>query len=277
MGVIGYPLGHTLSPVFQQAALNSLNLKGEFNAIPLPPKKLQTFIKSMKPKNIRSVCVTIPHKERVLDLIDNCSKEAEIIGAVNWIINSNDQLEGYNTDYIGFLRSLNHETSFSCRGETAIIFGAGGSSKAVCYGLKSDGLSKLIIINRTKSKAINLANYLRSSDLDTIGLPFNDPQIHDLIKESNLIINSTSLGMAGGPNPNDDLINSYNIMPGTIGYDLVYSPKETPFLKRIKEKKGIPVSGLSMLVFQGIEGFKLSTGIEPPEKLMLDITKSVSI
>lgn len=276
MGVIGYPLGHTLSPIFQQAALDHLKIKGEFKAIPLPPNKLENFIKSMKSRNLKAVCVTIPHKESVINLIDKCDKEAKLIGSVNWIINANDQLRGYNTDYIGFLRSLNHETSFSCKGQTATIFGAGGSSKAVSYGLKLDGLSKLIIINRTKSKALDLAGNLRSPNLDTLGLSLDDPQIPQLIKESKLIINSTSLGMSGGPSPNSDLINSYDIEPGTIGYDLVYSPQDTPFLKKIKEKNGIPVSGLSMLVFQGIEGFKLSTGIDPPEKLMLDITKSLS-
>ena len=117
---------------------------------------------------------------------------------------------------------------------------------------------------------------LFSGLLSTISLNIEDSRINYHLMESNLIVNTTSLGMTGGPDPDNDLIGSYEIQPGTIGYDLVYSPKETPFLKKIRDKKGISASGLSMLVFQGIEGFKLSTGIEPPEKLMLDITNSES-
>ena len=277
LGVIGYPLGHTLSPVFQQAALDHLKIEGEFKAIPVTPNNLSDFIKSMKIDNIRSVCVTIPHKESVINLIDECDQEALKIGAVNWVINQNGILKGFNTDYLGFLKSLNHETGFSPFGKTATIFGAGGSCKAVSHGLKLKGLSKLIIINRTKSKADEIALNLKSKNFETIALNIEDSRINYHLMESNLIVNTTSLGMSGGPDPDNDLISSYEIQPGTIGYDLVYSPKETPFLKKIRDKKGISASGLSMLVFQGIEGFKLSTGIEPPEKLMLDITNSESL
>ena len=277
LGVIGYPLGHTLSPVFQQAALDHLKIIGQFKAIPITPEELPKFIRTMDKNNIKAVCVTIPHKESVLDLIDEIDPEALKIGAVNWIVNNEGNLKGFNTDYKGFLKSLEFETGFSPYKKTATIFGSGGSCKAVSHALNLAGLSKLFIINRTKKKAENIANDLKSENLDIIPLDFKDSIINNVLLESELIINSTSLGMSGGPEPNNDLINNYDINPGTIGYDLVYSPKETPFLKKIIDKKGIPASGLSMLVFQGIEGFKLSTGQDAPEKLMLDITNSISL
>ena len=113
LGVIGYPLGHTLSPVFQQAALDHLKINGQFKAIPITPEELPKFIRTMDKNNIKAVCVTIPHKESVLDLIDEIDPEALKIGAVNWIVNNEGNLKGFNTDYKGFLKSLEFETGFS--------------------------------------------------------------------------------------------------------------------------------------------------------------------
>ena len=157
MGIIGYPLGHTLSPVFQQAGLDHLGIDATFSAWPTPPSELEATIYSWREESFLAGCVTLPHKQAVMALVDEIDETAKLIGAVNWIMNRNGKLVGYNTDSPGFLRALRQMANFDPAGKSAVVFGAGGAARAIVHGLRTGGVTKLTIANRTLGRARQLA------------------------------------------------------------------------------------------------------------------------
>lgn len=265
VGVIGYPVKHSLSPQMHNSAFAHLGLNYIYLAWEVSPEKLEWAIEGVRGLGIVGLNVTIPHKERVAELLDEVSKEAEIVGAVNTIHNVNGKLLGYNTDVEGFKRALKEEV----KGKKAVVLGAGGAGRAVVYALVSGGAS-CIILNRTEEKARKLAERykelgeVRSGELTPLNL-------REALKEADILINATSLGMKG------EVIEGIEEGLGDhlLVMDLVYTPRETPLLRLAREKGARIVEGWEMLLYQGASSFEIWTRREAPVEIMRRVLQKI--
>ena len=268
-GIFGHPIKHSFSPSMHNAAFQKLGLNCVYLAFDILPENLKTATGSIRQLNIQGINVTIPHKQEIMNYLDEISDEAKYTGAVNTIKNNDGKLFGHNTDVGGFLKDLEMElgiTKFS--GISACLIGAGGAARAVMSGLCMNGAKKITIINRTKSKASELADYFtkRFSDIEINSADLNNnSEIKKCLLGSDLLINSSSAGMTG----HDPLNIPLNLMPkNSCVYDLVYNPKETQLVKQAKSLGHKASSGLGMLLYQGAESFELWTGKKAPIEVM---------
>ena len=269
IGIIGYPLGHTLSPRIHESAFDALNLDIKFTVWETELSNLDKIINNLRSNNILGSCVTLPYKQEVIKYIDQLDKTAIEMDAVNWIVNKKGKLLGYNTDWEGFRESLRF-INYDQRNKNCLILGAGGSAKAICMSLIKSNSKKIYIYNRTKSNAEKLLDNFSNhkNKIEIIEKKYLNN--FSFMKNIDLIINTTSLGMTGGPNPKISPINTDIINKNALCYDLVYSPSMTPLLMGAKKNKIKFLGGLSMLVFQAALGFKLTTNLEPPIEIMLN-------
>ena len=273
IGIIGYPLGHTMSPTIHESAFNKLGLDMKFNIWETKPENLEQAIHNLRNNNILGSCVTLPHKFEVMNFLDELDKTAVEMKAVNWIVNDDGKLVGHNTDWEGFTKSLDF-INYNIQNKISLILGAGGSAKAVCMSLIKGESKKIYIYNRTKANSTNLVeNFSKYKNRIHI-IEKNNLEDPKFLNDIDIIINTTSLGMTGGPNPSISPINTDIINKNALCYDLVYSPSITPFLNGAMKNNIKYLGGLSMLVFQAALGFKLTTKLDPPIANML---KSVGI
>ena len=268
IGVMGHPIGHTKSPVFQQAGLDALNIEETFEAWDVTPEALADKVATFRSDEFLAACVTLPHKQEVIPMVDELSDAAQQIGAVNWIFNKNGKLIGHNTDGTGFIRALKEKVGFEAQGVDATVFGAGGAARAVVYALKNAGIKRLTIANRTLERAQELAAHFREGPFKPEAISMNRDELADHVPYSGLLVNTTSLGMAGGPAELATPVTSDMISADAIGYDVVYAPPMTRFLREVEEAGATSAGGISMLVFQGIEGFEMATGQKAPVNTM---------
>ena len=268
IGVMGHPIGHTKSPVFQQAGLDALNIEETFEAWDVTPEALADKVATFRSDEFLAACVTLPHKQEVIPMVDELSDAAQQIGAVNWIFNKNGKLIVHNTDGTGFIRALKEKVGFEAQGVDATVFGAGGAARAVVYALKNAGIKRLTIANRTLERAQELAAHFTEGPFKPEAISMNRDELADYVPYSGLLVNTTSLGMAGGPAELATPVTSDMISADAIGYDVVYAPPMTRFLREVEEAGATSAGGISMLVFQGIEGFEMSTGQKAPVSTM---------
>ena len=266
VGIIGYPLGHSISPAFQQAALDELDIDARYVAWPTPPEELTARVDSLRASDVLGANVTVPHKQAVMPMLDEVLPVAESIGAVNTIINRDGLLIGANTDASGFTRSLEQEARFSVARKRALIVGAGGAARAVAFGLAWEGVSELVIVNRTAERAAELAGDVsEATATETRGGGFEDVSN---AASFDLIVNCTSMGMAGGPEPEGVPPIEGLLKRGVLVCDLVYNPQVTPLLRLARERGARVLGGIGMLVYQGAAAFEFWTEREPPEDIM---------
>ena len=266
VGIIGYPLGHSISPAFQQAALDELEIDARYVAWPTPPEELAARVDSLRANDVLGANVTVPHKQAVMPMLDEVLPVAESIGAVNTIINRDGLLIGANTDASGFTRSLEQEARFSAARKRALIVGAGGAARAVAFGLAWEGVSELVIVNRTAERAAELAGDVsEATATETRGGGFEDVSN---AASFDLIVNCTSMGMAGGPEPEGVPPIESLLKRGVLVCDLVYNPQVTPLLRLARERGAWVLGGIGMLVYQGAAAFEFWTEREPPEDIM---------
>ena len=259
LGVIGHPLSHTVSPAFQQAALDYHAISATYSAWPTPPDRLVDTVALLRGDQYAGFNVTIPHKERLVDLVDDCSAMARNVGAVNTVVNRSGALAGYNTDAYGFIKSLREKARFEPRGKTVLLLGAGGAARAAAYALAGEGAARLTIANRTVARAESIAEDLAGfiQRVDVVSLDEASP-------EADLIVNSTSVGMARGADEGRALLAAVPLPPDTLIYDMVYTPSETPLMRRAMEAGCAVAGGLWMLIYQGAAAFELWTGKQAP-------------
>ncbi|MCH8223692.1 MAG: shikimate dehydrogenase [Chloroflexi bacterium] len=269
IGIIGYPLGHTLSPAFQQAGLDELGVDAVFSAWPTAPGELEETVASFREDDCMGSCVTLPHKQAVMPLLDEIDDAAAEIGAVNWIINEGGKLKGYNTDAPGFLRAVREELDFDPSGADALVIGAGGAARAIVFALRDAGVTRLTIANRTLSRAQALAEDARKGRFRAGAVELSRESLTDYAPYADIIVNTSSMGMAGGAAENDSPLAADLISDRTVVYDIVYAPAETPLFHEAEMAGARAATGLSMLVYQGVVGFELATGLEAPAELML--------
>lgn len=248
-GIIGYPLGHSLSPLLHNWGFSQLGLDGMYMAWPLEQEKVADFITAARTLPIRGVSVTIPHKQTVLPLLDRVSDRARRLGAVNTLYWDRDALCGENTDVLGFLAPLRGR-SFS----EALVLGAGGAARAVLAGLAELGVPRVRLANRTAARARELA-----AEFGVEPLPWEERAAVG----ADLIVNASPLGMRGeraGETP----LTREGFSGRGLAYDLVYNPLRTRFLAEAESAGWETQDGLGMFVEQGRAQFRLWTGRELP-------------
>jgi len=270
LGLIGFPLKHSVSPVFQQAALDHLGIEARYELWETPREEFPRAAARLRDPNCLGANVTIPYKEAITLYLDDVSPEAREIGAVNTVVNEGGRLKGYNTDAPGFLQGL-LEAGFEPQGAEAAILGAGGAALAAGYSLIKAGVSFLWFINRTPSRgekaALRLQTFLRPGQ-KIASLPLEPQSIRDILARCRLVVNATPVGMKHSPWEGETPIPPEIIPPEALVYDVVYNPLETPLLRAARERGSRVVDGLRMLIYQGARGFRLWTGREAPVEVM---------
>lgn len=269
LGIIGYPLGHTLSPVFQQAALDACGIDARYEAWETPHGRLPYRVRELRAPDILGFNVTLPHKEAVIPLLDALSDWARDLGAVNTVVNRDGRLTGHNTDAEGFLRALKQEGEFNPRGASVLVLGAGGAARAIVFSLAREGAASVTIANRTLARAESLAAEVRARGGQSRAVPLDDAHLADAVRTPpGLIVNCTTLGMAHGPAEGQSPLPARLIPGSALVYDLVYRPAVTPLLHAARQAGARVLGGLPMLIYQGAAAFTLWTGREAPAQAM---------
>ena len=273
LGILGYPLRHSASPAFQQAALDHLGLDARYEAWEVEPERLAERVRQLRGPDLLGFSVTVPHKETVMPLLDAVDDAARAIGAVNTVVSRDGRLEGANTDLEGFLRALREEGAYDPRGGRALVLGAGGAARAVAYALLAEGAAGVAIANRSPERARILAEELGARFPARVqALSLDAEALAPLLAADasvDLLVNCTSLGMAHGPDPDASPVPA-DLIPGTaLVYDLVYNPQETPLLAAARRAGARTLGGLPMLVYQGAAAFRMWTGREAPIDVMM--------
>jgi shikimate dehydrogenase len=276
LGVIGWPLTRSLSPAFQQAALDHLRLDVEYQAWPTPEDALATRITTMRSPTVLGGNVTIPHKEAVLPLLDEVDPLAARIGAVNTIVNRDGRLFGYNTDAVGFMRELREDGGFEPAGRRVVIAGAGGAARAVVAALLEVGTRSITVINRTLTRAnrlvADMAEIAGASELRA--LPEMYASWAAVMNSCDLLINCTSAGSSGSEEESPVPLDL--IRPSMLVYDLIYHPAETQLMAAARKAGASVLGGLPMLVYQGAASFELWTEQSAPLDIMFEAARTAA-
>jgi shikimate dehydrogenase len=270
-GLIGDPVEHTISPYMHNAGFSYFNLDYVYVPFQVKKENLESAIIGARSLDIKGLNVTIPHKIEVMKFLDCIDNTAELIRAVN-TIKFDDEIKGYNTDGLGAMRAIEEITAV--KDKKLVILGAGGASRAISYQAVLNGAGEVIIANRTIDKALKLTGNLKdnlNADVKAISL---GKELEEELVDSDILINTTPVGMY--PNINKKpLVTSEMMHEGLLVNDVIYNPFETGLLKEANKAGAKTISGIKMLIYQGIESFKIWTGREPPIKVFEDAVKDV--
>ncbi|MBQ7927127.1 MAG: shikimate dehydrogenase [Methanobrevibacter sp.] len=263
VGLIGHPVEHSFSPPMHNAAFEALGMDYAYVAFDVNPNNLKSAIEGAGALNIKGFNVTIPHKIEVMQYLDELDDVAELIGAVNTIDFKN--LKGYNTDGIGAIRAI--EEVSSVKNKNVLVAGAGGASRAISFYLAKFGANSITILNRNVDKAKSLASDISDSGLISEVKSDAISNISDYLNDSDILVDTTPLGMH--PHVDDEPIaTAENMHDDLVVFDAVYNPNETVLLKEAIKAGAKPVYGIKMLLYQGVESFKIWTGQDAPVDVM---------
>ena len=267
-GIFGYPLAHSLSPAFQQAAFNHYGLDARYLAWETPLDALAAEVAKLRGGDFIGANVTIPHKQAVMALLDEVDPLAAAIGAVNTIVKRGGRLVGYNTDAHGFMRALKEDAAFEPSGRRALLLGAGGAARAAAFALCQEGVASLAIANRTLERAVALAADLSADGASINAIATDDAALHDAALNADLIVNSTSVGMRHGGAEGQTPLAGGLIPHDAVALDMVYNPQHTPLLAAARSAGARAVGGMPMLIYQGAAAFEMWTGRVAPVEAM---------
>ena len=257
MGVMGWPVMHSRSPMMHNYWLDQQGMVGSYVPLAIKPGELKAALRALHPLGFSGCNLTIPHKLDAMEIVDEVADVAKKIGAISCVVVGEDgSLFGTNNDWLGFLGNLKHEQPGwrADLGPIAVI-GAGGGSRAVCYGLLDEGASEIRLVNRTREKAEAIA--------EDIGGPIQVlpwEERHDALDGVATVVNVTSQGMVGQP-PLDLRLDQ--LPKSALATDIIYTPLETPFLAAARARGNATVNGLGMLIHQGPAAWKLWFDITP--------------
>ena len=255
--VIGYPIGHTISPVIHNAAFRALDLDWVFTAFEVAPGRAAAAAEGARDLGLAGLSVTMPHKADVVRALDRLTPTAEALGAVNTVIRDGSrQLVGDNTDGAGFLDALRTDEGFDPTGRRCLVVGAGGAARAVVLALAGAGAAEVVVANRTHARAEEAA---------ALAPGVARPGSAEEADSVELIVNATPQGMAG------DLslpVPASTLGPGQLVVDLVYHPALTPVVEVARQRGAAAANGLGMLIHQAAHAFRLWTGEDPPLEVM---------
>ncbi len=262
-GVIGHPLGHSISPLIFKAAFDAAGIDATYDAWDTEPEMLAGRVHSLRTADFLGANVTIPHKTAVLPLLDGASELASKAGAVNTIVHEDGKLTGHNTDVAGFMRSLREDAGFEPKGKRTMLLGSGGAARAVAIALMEANPSVIYVVSRKPHNIDAMVVSLKRGTPAGTTLSWaywGDGSYLRSLAEADLIVNCTPIGVAGSDTAGQSPIPTELIQPKTTVFDLVYNPQETVFVAAAKSRGAKAVSGLGMLVYQAAESFKLWTG-----------------
>ena len=271
-GLLGSPVSHSISPMMHNEAFQQLGLDYAYMAFDIELEKLASVVEALRIMNVRGFNLTMPHKNAMCSLCDSLSPAAEIIGAVNTVVNDGGHLTGYTTDGTGYMHALK-EDGYDIIGKKMTLLGAGGAATSIFVQAALDGVSEISIFNRRSpfwERAEKIIKMLTERTNCKIKLyDYSDPNILKReISESVILTNGTSVGMA--PDVERSLITDTSVFhKDLIVSDVIYNPRETLLLRQAKEAGCKTQNGLYMLLYQGAEAFKLWTGQDMP----VDIVK----
>ena len=283
LGVIGYPIRHSISPAFQQAALDHLAIPVRYDRYEVAPHDLSSFVESVRGEEWLGINVTIPHKQAVIPLLDEVEQLSREIGSVNTVLRRPDgALEGCTTDHLGFLRAV-RESGFRCEGARAVVLGAGGSARAIVAALIEAEAESIHITARSGARAADLVAALLPLRVRPGGpatpCPPRLPELRSsawdpsvlvpLVRSADLLVNTTPIGMRGGGAEGESPVPAESLHHGLTVFDAVYNPMDTPLLRDARTAGARTVSGLDMLVYQGVESFRIWTGRVAPIEIMM--------
>lgn len=254
--VLGHPIAHSRSPLIHGSWLAEHGLAGSYERVDVAPPDLAAFVTRLRAGEFTGGNITVPHKEAMLGLVDHATDAARAIGAVNTLWREGERICGDNTDVSGFLAHLDATApGWDRRVGTALVLGSGGAARGIAFGLKGRGIGRIILVNRSRDRADELASTLGKS-VEAADWAQRDA----LVSEADLVVNTTALGMHGQPPLEIDLA---HLRPGTIVDDIVYVPLKTPLLIEAERRGGVPVDGLGMLLHQAVPGFARWFGVTP--------------
>lgn len=268
VGLIGWPIGHSISPVMHNAAFAELRLNWRYVPLPVRAERVGEAVAGVRALGLRGVNVTVPHKQAVMPHLDRWTPAASAIGAVNTIVVGEDgELLGDNTDAPGFVMDL-RANGVDPAGQRVLVLGAGGSARAVVYGLAEAGCASITLLNRTVPKAESLLASMRElfPDVAMEARPFPE-SVAASADDADLIVNCTSLGMSPALDglPWDEDV---EFSPEQTVYDLVYNPAVTRLLQLASVDGATVIGGLGMLIYQGAIAFERWTGETAPVEVM---------
>ena len=278
LGVIGSPIEHSISPQLHNTLSMLLGIDAIYVPLKVDGNSLQEAVKGLKALNIAGFNVTIPHKKEIIKYIDECDGNALLMGAVNTVKNEGGRLCGYNTDAEGFSRSFKQSTGMEFKGKRITVLGAGGAAQAVIVKMALEGAESISIINRTLSKAHEIAKIVNDNTLGTArAYCWEDAACRHAFNSSEIIINMTSAGMYPeiGKSPLEPSMEfSIELSGGQVVYDAIYNPSKTKLLADAEEKGCKAVNGLGMLLYQGIYAYEIWMDMKIDEDIIRQIFDS---
>lgn len=263
-GIFGHPVEHTFSPGMHNAAFAKIQQDACYVPFAVAPADLERAVRAIVPLGIRGLNVTIPHKETIIPFLDDLTDDARMIGAVNTIEVNRGNLTGHNTDGRGFLRSLREETGFRPKGKTILMIGSGGAARAVGINLALSGARTILLCDLDTVKAAKLAGDIQNKTATRVNVV--DPKgLGKASQDAECIINATPLGLKrGDPLP----VPRQVIRKDQLVCDLVYNPLRTPLLKAARAAGADTLSGIGMLLYQGVIAFEIWTRRKAPVSVM---------
>ena len=269
-GIIGNPVSHSLSPILQNTLAKEMNIDMSYSAFHVT-ENIKEAIKGAFALDINGFNVTIPYKKDMLEIVSDIDDRAKKIGAINTLIKTENGYKGYNTDIIGLGMSL-YNNNLSIKSKDIIILGAGGAAKAVLYLAIEEGVKSITLVNRNISKAKELKAEVGIKDISVISLDDLKSNINLLDKYNYFVFQTTNVGMH--PNVEDCIIEEEAFYEKcNSGIDLIYTPFETSFIKKMKSKGKTCINGLDMLILQGVASFEIWNNI----KVKKDIIEKVKV
>ncbi len=264
---MGDPVEHSLSPPMHNAAFQQLKMDYVYVPFHVKRKELAVAISGARSMGIKGLNITIPHKREVINYLDEITQGAQLIGAVNTLKFDKNKVSGYNTDGMGAIKAIEEITPI--KGKKIIIMGAGGAARAISFQLLLGGVGEVLVANRTKENACKLTENLRENFTTSVScLGLNDKLTEEL-KDTDVLINTTPVGM----HPHEDqkpIVTRDMMHRDLVVNDIVYNPLQTGLLIEARKAGAKTISGTKMLIYQGLEAFRIWTGITPPVKIFED-------
>lgn len=267
-GIIGDPIGHSMSPLMQNDAFSLLGMDAHYQPFHVTKENLPAAITGMKALGVAGFNITVPHKTAIIPLLDEVDPLAAAIGAVNTVVNKEGRFIGYNTDGEGFIRGLHEEYGQSVLDKRILIIGAGGAARAIYYTLGQQGAKQVDIANRTIDNALQLKERCPYA-VETAALTIGEAAKH--LADYNIIIQTTSIGMS--PQVDASPLQLTNIRSDAFLSDIIYNPAETLIMKEAKKHGARVQNGMKMFAYQGALAFEKWTDTFPDPKRMMKIVQ----
>lgn len=269
VGLIGHPVGHSISPRFQQAAFDALRIPALYELWDTLPEDLGRRVQGLRSADALGANITIPYKQAIPALADECSAEVELTGAANTLVNDGGRLRAHNTDVGGFARALAGELGYSVRGRRVALLGAGGAARAIVVALAREEAESILVLNRSEDRARALvADLGRALAVTLLAGPLAEGA-GALLAGCDLLVNCTSVGLAGTPLADALPLDPSALPLAATVVDIVANPLVTPFLAAAAKRGHATLGGLAMLVHQGALAFELWTGTPAPLDVMM--------